>query len=1106
MNTKNAATPVAPRRIIGVFRIVVIALVISFSLALLSLSSFSTLNDSFRRRPLYPAPSNTDKEVQQKLEEVWAKVLNEASAQLDSRQEDKQHTVSDIEPRPIEKRKGLFSRGFLDGLLGGGGSSSSTSQGGGGILGGLLDGLGGGGGASKGNTSASPAGGGGLLGGLLGGGGGNGASTGGGGIEGIITGVASSLISQAVQGQGPLGGIFSGLADAAGPAANALGTGLGMGTIKGLKLQSMMNTPMTQPNATGFSGLAMNLGEGLSSSIFSNLNTSSIASPDTINQAAGSLGSGLGNGTASVLAPNKARSIMPPTGTGTVGAAGNLGFGLSSGLFGNIDLTGLQSSGAFAQLSKILGPAGKGLGEGAAQALGMGNGQTSSLASRSPTSAAFNNTIGASGFDIAQASEDFTKSLSSSFLQNMNISALMSPQSQQTIMDTISSAAGPAGKGLGTGGAAGLARLLQAMSGNTANPSTPMTNPPPSSADSNHSTIVSNKESKVVLHARLNRLARDLPSSQAPPMTSSSNSAPQSIGAITNDFTMNLAENFVGNLNVSGVTSPKMQQQLIDTLASAAPGAGRGLGAGAAQGLGYSNATGPYVSPSKDTSGIAEGFSHELSSSFLSGARTSVQSSFNKTQLLAMIASAAPAAGRGLGSGTARGLGLSNVTNPPINPGSTDTSGIAQGFTDGLSSSFITNSNIKLGSGINQTQILSLLATAAPRAGKGLGSGAAQGLGLSNNTAVMVNPNNPSTGDVTEGFTHELSSSFISNADLANIAKKAIDTSTGSTNMIADVAEGLGKGIGGGTAVGLGLQPDSSDPVADASASSIAQTFGHGLTSSFLANGTVGKLESSATQTVTSMAASLNISNEAECLVLFLAEGVGGALSPTSDMGGSSPDTMQEQFNDTVGGAAVGLGRGLGSQSVKIIASFFSNDSMMSMPMPSKRSTIDARSIFLPASSTTAHGDLMIRQIYNITVSQPQEIQSKSTVTNILDNLDYTKISELLQKSIDSLGCQGFGGLLLAIKALQNSGTIPNSIGGGSGDGGSGLTLPQLPDKTLNITSDGNLFQVNLSGIMDNTALIINGISLNQLTVLLSVHSKTLQFMSLEKRKADMII
>ena len=76
------------------------------------------------------------------------------------------------------------------------------------------------------------------------------------------------------------------------------------------------------------------------------------------------------------------------------------------------------------------------------------------------------------------------------------------------------------------------------------------------------------------------------------------------------------------------------------------PGAGRGLGAGSAEGLGLSQATGPFVVPSKDASGIAEGFTHELSSSFLSDARTNVQSSIKKTQLLAIAANAAPAAER----------------------------------------------------------------------------------------------------------------------------------------------------------------------------------------------------------------------------------------------------------------------------------------------------------------------------------------------------------------------------------------------------------------------------------------------------------------------------
>ena len=424
----------------------------------------------------------------------------------------------------------MSSRDFLGGLLGGGDS------------GGFLGGVGGGDDAPKATASPSPNGGagGGFLGGLSGGAGGGAGS----GIEGIITGVASNLISQAVQGQGPLGGIVSGLADAAGPAANALGSGLGMGTIKGLKLQSMMNMPMVQPNVTGFSGLAMNLGEGLSSSLFSNLNTSSIATPDTINKAVEALGSGLGNGTAVGIARDKAGSTVPPKQTGIPRAAGNLGYGLTTGLFSNLDL---QSSGLMTQLGKVPGPAGKGLGEGAVQALRAQIGQSPSLASRAVASTASKASMGASGFDVAQASEDFTKSLSSSFLQGMTISALMSPQFKQGIINAISQAAGPAGKGLGTGGAAGLKRLMQAMRGGTG------TSDPPPLAGNNQSL----KLITVLPHPH-DRMVRGLSRRQTSPGASAFSPVPGSVGEITIDFTSNLAENFVGNLDVSGITNPAM--------------------------------------------------------------------------------------------------------------------------------------------------------------------------------------------------------------------------------------------------------------------------------------------------------------------------------------------------------------------------------------------------------------------------------------------------------------------------------------------------------------------------------------------------------------------
>ncbi|PQE22605.1 cytochrome b b6 petb protein [Rutstroemia sp. NJR-2017a BVV2] len=262
-----------------------------------------------------------------------------------------------------------------------------------------------------------------------------GASLLGGGAKGGGGGGIFSTIGQLFSGN--TSGLLAGLASDIAVPAGFLGTGLAMGVIAG-----MMNMSVPTTNATGFNLVALNLGSGLTktlvSSISVNPNTSDTTSKavmtnttmsmtlgaGTINGAALALAQGLGTGASNGLKFTQASTNATFNTSGINGAAGNLGYGLSSTFLSNLNTSSLLSKAGgqinFADVlsgkSTLLGSSLNDIAAGAGTGLGSGVSLGLGLQNQAAMPVAPNGSAG--------AAQQFTSGLTSSFLQGGTLSKL----------------------------------------------------------------------------------------------------------------------------------------------------------------------------------------------------------------------------------------------------------------------------------------------------------------------------------------------------------------------------------------------------------------------------------------------------------------------------------------------------------------------------------------------------------------------------------------------------------------------------------------------------------------------------------------------------------
>ena len=438
-----------------------------------------------------------------------------------------------------------------------------------------------------------------------------------------------------------------------------------------------------------------------------------------------------------------------------------------------------------------------------------------------------------------------------------------------------------------------------------------------------------------------------------------------------------------------------------------------------------------------------------------------------------------------------------------------------EGFTRSLSDSFLANINVtaltnQFTASMSSSSMMSVIAPALAAAGAGLGSGTAVGLGAQPKINIPSNQ----TFDIPmaiHGFTYELTNSFFTNGTLASLGSSFSSSNSSSLNltfsgMLAPAAQGFGSGLGQGAAVGLGLQDANTvtTPTGDDLAS-VAHNFAFGLTNSFLENGTLSQLSSKASTLLGNSSSlstsSIDVSKVAEGLARGLVNGAGDAVTNAGGIqalfDGTTNTTASAlstpiPFNDSVGGASNSFGYGLGSSSVSLILQLFGTTTNVSSPAVDSNATT-ADSIPAPDSIPAASDS-------NITVSRRglATIESRiirrsdarratsTNLTSVITSLNVSQIDGVFQSGIDSLTCEGVGGMVQVLFGLYLSGTL--SIPSNLTLTNLSATADSLPNATFTIKDSGNTFVVNPKELY----VSVNGLGVIKFAVLLVLHGKSI--------------
>ncbi|KAM3089008.1 hypothetical protein ACMFMG_000627 [Clarireedia jacksonii] len=581
--------------------------------------------------------------------------------------------------------------------------------------------------------------------------------------------------------------------------------------------------------------------------------------------------------------------------------------------------------------------------------------------------------------------------------------------------------------------------------------------------------------------------------------------------------------------SVSNALAGSFNTSLITAGAgSAASALGAGLGSGTTTGLGINKSA--IAAPSGTGIPLIAG-------NLGSGLTQALFSNVDMSKIMrgvsaGQLSSAVVNAGKGLGEGAAQGLAL------PMNPvvarklnlrATTNTTGsslsvdaISFSFTKALSSSFLGSVDVQalankaMSSSSNLTDMVgpSLVGAAA-----GFGSGTAQSLGLQKAIADPVTDPNAPAPEIAKNFAYQLTTSFLANGTLPELQKKLM-SSTMMMNisaMLGPAAQGAGSGIGQGAAVGLGLQdPSSAQTPMGGSVAMVARDFSFGLTSSFLANGTVASLQSKASALLGSSSSmgqmldlkSISVSKAAEGLARGLVDGAGQSIQ---NMGGfqrilngedksavmadaATPIFNSNEFNDTTGGVATSFGQGLGGEGVNLVlqmlgkgassvsdTSTSSGSSTMPMPLASSAQPSPSNNLSTSAIRARSHHPLpVIRRSSSALNTTSAGLDTTINLTGILTGVNVTSVDVILQKGVDALTCKGVGGFSQIFAGLKDSGSLNPSSSSSSSS-----SPIQLPNATFTVKSQGNTFEINPA----KGSIIVNGFPQARLTILIVAHA-----------------
>ncbi|KAF8848527.1 hypothetical protein BDZ45DRAFT_810710 [Acephala macrosclerotiorum] len=441
---------------------------------------------------------------------------------------------------------------------------------------------------------------------------------------------------------------------------------------------------------------------------------------------------------------------------------------------------------------------------------------------------------------------------------------------------------------------------------------------------------------------------------------------------------------------------------------------------------------------------------------------TSLIGGGNGSSILDSLAEPAGFLGTGLANGALTGLNMT-VANKTA-PSGVD--GIAQNLGSGLTSAVFSSSSIKSLMQFNSSSLgsSSTIGQAALALAQGLGGGAASGLKMTTTSSKAVTNetasfNTSGINGVAGNFGQGLSQSLLSAVQLPSLKSLMSMGGSmfgGSSLNISAIGAGLGTGIGQGAAIGLGFQQDTASTSTSQDPAVLVQDFSKGLVSSFLQNGTITKLTDSLGNSSSSALGGLSLSNidiakVAEGLGVGLISGAGSTISTLQVIGA---DTTS--FNDTVGGAATGFGRGLGAEGAKLVEQLIGG--------PNANASVTRRSL----------GD--VERLVSLRRRDTATVVNATDLASVIASLNASTINPLLQTGIDDLTCEGVGGLAGVFLGLVNSKTIDvNALISKSSTSSTNTSL-NLPDQVFIIKSGGNTYSLNPArGIM---TVMINGMGL----------------------------
>lgn len=553
---------------------------------------------------------------------------------------------------------------------------------------------------------------------------------------------------------------------------------------------------------------------------------------------------------------------------------------------------------------------------------------------------------------------------------------------------------------------------------------------------------------------------------------------------------------------------------------------GIGLGAGAAQGLNVAPAPMTMQVAAKvaaDNGMNATGLNPAIQNAAM-GATASLLGSVNVSSLAASAGGSldlnglALGAANGIGNGLSSGLKLSPQAMAMEPPKGNTTADIANTFGFGLTKSLASNVDTsKLSaSSIDISQFTGGVPTSqiAMSLAQGIGNGASSGLKLTQ--ANLAPPTGNTASDALGAFGFGLTNSLTSNLNTTSLTSGGALQNININQIIPNLgmtAQSFGSGLGSGAAAGLKLNSaivNMPDPNGN-DAPSVAGNFAFGLTKSVTENVNLTQL-TSGNSPLAGAAGNIDIGRAAQGVAMGLVQGAGDAVN---SMGGlqaliNGTATMPQQgaippstlaFNDSVGGAAMGLGTGLGGQGTLVGVQLLSQLNVTSLVEGLVGNNTGSGAAAAAPGNGTAVARRSAREVLSSAILPRQEsgvtAVSNGNSFNLSVVFNADTISSVTQRVISALSCEGVGGLVLVALGLLDSGTISTS---GASTGVNVTTIQQVvPKGLIKFTSDGNQYTIDGQKVIDNLqgnllsaadGISINGNTAIRFAAFLAIHSE----------------